>query len=202
MALKLKGFAVCLLILASTAFAYGQGAVGTILGTVTDSSGAVVAGADVQVTNLATNVSHSTKTTDTGDFTAPYLPPGNYRVSVQAQGFQKTVVDNVNLVVAQQARVDVAMKTGVNTEVVEVQGSAVALDTDSSAVSQIITQKQVDQLPLNGRNFLSLLFIGAGAVETRGAQSFPPIDLQMDRLILSDTQRNCEKTNDQHERSL
>jgi len=170
MALKLKRFAVCLLILASTALAYGQGAVGTILGTVTDSSGAVVAGADVQVTNLATNVSHSTKTTDTGDFTAPYLPPGNYRVSVQAQGFQKTIVDNVNLVVAQQARVDVAMKTGVNTEVVEVQGSAVALDTDSSAVSQIITQKQVDQLPLNGRNFLSLLFIGAGAVETTGEQ--------------------------------
>src|SRR5205807_613328 len=98
------------------------------------------------------------------------LEPGNYRVSVQSQGFQKSVVDNIRLVVGQEARADVILKTGAVTETVEVQATAVALDTDSSAVSQLVSEKQVDELPLNGRNFLNLLFIGAGAVQTNGEQ--------------------------------
>ncbi len=169
--MKFYSLLLCLTVMALAGILHGQGgAVGTILGTVTDSQGAVVANAEVDVTNLATSVTQKVHTTDTGDFTVPYLTPGNYRVSVQSAGFQKSVVDNVNLVVAQQARVNVTMKPGTQTEVVEVQGSAVALDTDTSAVSQLVSEKQVEQLPLNGRNFLSLLFIGAGAVETTGEQ--------------------------------
>ena len=122
------------------------------------------------MTNVATGVATHTQTSSTGDFTVPYLLPGTYRVTVQAPGFQKSVTDNVGLVVGQQARVNVTMKTGTVTELVEVNASAVALDTDSSAVSQIVTQKQVDQLPLNGRNFLNLLFITAGAVQAVGEQ--------------------------------
>ena len=80
------------------------------------------------------------------------------------------MADNIVLAVAQQARVNVTMKPGAVSETIEVQASAVALDTDSSAVSQLVSQKQVEQLPLNGRNFLSLLFIGAGAVQTNGEQ--------------------------------
>jgi hypothetical protein len=149
----------------------GQGgAYGTILGTVTDSSGAVVAKASVDVTNVATSVTKHTETTSGGDYTVPYLQPGTYRVSIQASGFQKSVTENVSLVVGQEARVDVAMKPGAVTQSVEVQASALALDTDSSAVSQIVTQQQVEELPLNGRNFLNLLFIGAGAVQTVGEQ--------------------------------
>jgi hypothetical protein len=72
--------------------------------------------------------------------------------------------------VAQQARVNFSMKPGAVSETIEVQASAVSLDTDTAAVSQIVTQKQVDQLPLNGRNFVNLLFIGAGAVQTNGEQ--------------------------------
>ena len=145
---------------------YGQGgANGTILGTVTDNSGAVLANAGVEVTNVATNVSAHTQSSSTGDFTVPYLQPGTYRVTVEVPGFQKSVTDNVGLVVGQQARINVTMKTGTVTESVEVNANAVSLDTDSSAISQIVTQKQVDQLPLNGRNFLNLLFITAGAVQ-------------------------------------
>ena len=80
------------------------------------------------------------------------------------------MADNITLVVAQQARVNVTMKPGQVSETVEVQANAVSLDTDSAAVSQLVSQKQVDQLPLNGRNFLNLLFIGAGAVQTNGEQ--------------------------------
>jgi len=150
---------------------YAQGgANGTILGTVTDNSGAALTNARVDVTNTATNVTNQTQTTSSGDFTVPFLPPGSYRITVQAPGFQKSVTEGVTLVVAQQERVNILMKPGAVSETVEVQASAVSLDTDSSAVSQIVTQRQVDQLPLNGRNFVSLLFIGAGAVQTNGEQ--------------------------------
>ncbi len=155
--MRVHSLVLCLFVIASASFLYGQGgANGTILGTVTDNSGAVLANAGVDVTNVATSVTTHTQTSSTGDFTVPYLQPGTYRVTVQVPGFQKSVTDNVGLVVGQQARVNVTMKTGTVTELVEVNASAVALDTDSSAVSQIVTQKQVDQLPLNGRNFLNL----------------------------------------------
>ncbi len=169
--MRVHSLVVCLFVIASASLLYGQGgANGTILGTVTDNSGAVLANAGVDVTNVATSVTTHTQTSSTGDFTVPYLQPGTYRVTVQVPGFQKSVTDNVGLVVGQQARVNVTMKTGTVTELVEVNASAVALDTDSSAVSQIVTQKQVDQLPLNGRNFLNLLFITAGAVQAVGEQ--------------------------------
>jgi outer membrane receptor protein involved in Fe transport len=161
---------LCLLISLAPSL-YGQGgAYGTILGTVTDNSGAVVANAGVEVANTATNVANHVQTTSSGDYTIPYLQPGTYRVTVQASGFQKSITENVTLVVAQQARVNVAMKPGAVSETVQVEASAVSLDTDTSAVTQIVTQKQVEQLPLNGRNFVSLLFIGAGAVQTNGEQ--------------------------------
>ena len=162
---------ICLLIFGAAALLYSQGgAYGTILGTVTDASGAVLANAGVDVTNSATNVTNHVQTTSSGDYTVPYLQPGTYRVTVQALGFQKSITDKVTLVVAQEARVNVAMKPGAISETVQVEASAVSLDTDTAAVTQTVTQKQVDQLPLNGRNFLNLLFIGAGAVQTTGEQ--------------------------------
>jgi hypothetical protein len=169
--MRVRNLLGCLLIVVSASWLYAQGgAVGTILGTVTDNSGAVVAGASVDVTNVATGVTTHTQSSSTGDFTVPYLTPGTYKVTVSAAGFQKSVIDNVGLVVAQQARVNASLKPGTVNESIEVQASAVALDTDSSAVSQLVSEKQVEQLPLNGRNFLQLLFIGAGAVETNGEQ--------------------------------
>ncbi len=162
---------LCLLLISAAGFLYGQGgAYGTILGTVTDNSGAVVAKASVDVISVATGVTKHTETTSSGDYTVPYLQPGSYRVTVQAPGFQKSVVDNIGLVVGQEARADLRMKPGAVSESVQVEASAVALDTDSSAVSQLVAEKQVDELPLNGRNFLNLLFIGAGAVQTVGEQ--------------------------------
>jgi hypothetical protein len=161
----------CLLIVSAAGFLYGQGgAYGTIVGTVSDNSGAVLAKAGVDVTNVATGVTKHTETTSTGDYTVPYLQPGTYRVTVQSQGFEKSVVGSVGLVVGQEARADVVMKPGATTETVEVQAQGVALDTDSSALSQLVSQQQVEELPLNGRNFMQLLLIGAGAVTVGGEQ--------------------------------
>ena len=160
-----------LIIIGSASLLYAQGgANGTILGTVTDNSGAVVANVKIEVTNVDTGVRTIGQASSSGDFTVPYLQPGTYRVTVEAAGFQKSVVDNINLSVAQQARVNVTMKPGLVSETVQVEANAVALDTDSAAITQEVTRQQVDQLPLNGRNFLSLLFIGAGAVQTQGEQ--------------------------------
>jgi hypothetical protein len=147
---------LCLLVCSAAACLHGQGgAYGTILGTVRDNSGAVVTAAGVDVTNVATNVTKHTQTTSSGDYTVPYLQPGTYRVIVQSSGFQKSTVDNIGLVVGQEARADFTMKPGAISESIQVEASAVALDTDSSAVAQTVSQKQVDELPLNGRNFLS-----------------------------------------------
>ncbi len=168
--MKMPRVLVALMFLVSAGALYGQGGVGAILGTVTDNSGATVAKARVQVTNVSTNVTERTETTDAGTYSVPYLKPGVYRVSVEFTGFQKAVVDGITLVVDQQYRVDVLLKPGEVSETVEVTANAVALDTETSSVSQLVSQKQVEQLPLNGRNFLSLLFIGAGAVQTNGEQ--------------------------------
>jgi Carboxypeptidase regulatory-like domain/TonB dependent receptor len=150
---------------------YAQGgANGTILGTVTDTAGAVVANARINVTNVATNVTNQTQTTSSGDFAVPFLPPGTYRVIVESSGFQKAITDSVTLLVGQQARVNVALKPGQVSETVEVQANSVSLDTDTAAVTQIVTPTQIEQLPVENRNFVSLLFLGAGAVQTNGEQ--------------------------------
>jgi hypothetical protein len=168
--MKTQSVLVALIFLVSAGALYGQGGVGAILGTVTDNSGAVVAKARVQVTNVNTNVTERTETTDAGTYSVPYLRPGLYQVTVEFAGFQKAVVEGITLVVDQQYRADVSLKPGEVSETVEVMANAVALDTETASVSQLVSQKQVEQLPLNGRNFLSLLFIGAGAVQTTGEQ--------------------------------
>jgi len=164
--LKLAFF---LFFVAAVGTVYGQGgAAGTILGTVTDATGAVVSGAKVTVTNTGTATSRITETTGAGDYAVPNLVPGPYQVTVEATGFSKGEVSNITLQVAQEVRENVVLKTGAATETVTVTSGGVVLDTDTSEIAQLVTQKQVDQLPLNGRNFINLLFIGAGAVQTTG----------------------------------
>ncbi len=151
--------------------AYGQGgASGTILGTVKDDTGALLAGASVEITRVSTGTITRTTTGAGGDYTVPDLQPGGYSVKVSMAGFGDAVTSNITLTVAQSVRVDAALKPGNVTQTVQVSAGAVALDTDTSSVSQLVSQRQVDQLPLNGRNFLNLLFIGAGAVQTVGEQ--------------------------------
>jgi hypothetical protein len=158
-----------LLLLTGRLFAQA-GATGTILGTVTDTSGAIVPNAKVTITNVSTNVDFRTTTSSSGDFYAPSLNPGPYKVTVEAAGFQKSVTSGIILTVDQKVRADAALKPGAVSETLEVTAQAVTLDTDSAALSQLVSQQQVEELPLNGRNFMQLLLVGAGAVTVGGEQ--------------------------------
>lgn len=161
---------IIVLFFSSVAIVFGQEAsTGTILGKITDSTNAVIANASVTITNTGTGRARRLQTNADGEYTAPELQPGPYKITVEAPGFG-TKVSNLTLVVAQRARVDAELKAGGTTETVQVDASAVALDTDTASVSQLVSQRQVEELPLNGRNFLNLLFIGAGAVQTVGEQ--------------------------------
>ncbi len=146
------------------------GATGKILGTVTDSTGAIVPNATVTVTNVETGARVRLKTSSAGDYQAPSLNPGSYSVSVEMPGFEKSQTDAFTLAVDQSVRVAVTLRPGAVTETVHVEAQALSLDTASSAIGQLVSQKQVEELPLNGRNFMQLLLLGAGAVTVGGEQ--------------------------------
>ncbi len=167
--LRIALYFAVLVVLTARVFAQA-GATGTILGTVTDSSGAIVSNAKVTVTNTATNVDFRTVTGSSGDFNAPSLNPGPYKVTVEAPGFEKYLTSNIVLTVNQKVRIDAALKPGAVTETVEASAQAVALNTDSADLSNLVSQQQVEELPLNGRNFMQLLLVGAGAVTVGGEQ--------------------------------
>src|ERR1700728_3963123 len=157
------------------AWSWGQGAQGTVVGTASDATGAMIAGASVTITNTTTNVSVHTKTTVAGDFTVPYLSPGVYSVSVLAPGFERGVVEGITVGVGQTVRADVHLKLGKNTESVVINSSATtSLDTDSMAVGQVISQEQVNDLPMENRGFASLMLLSPGAmtaIQDRGADN-------------------------------
>lgn len=157
-------------VLSSVGYVHGQASsTGTILGRVSDASDAALPGAKVTIVNTANGTMHTLQTNGAGEYTVPELQPGPYKITVESTGFGSQI-SNVTVVVAQQARVDAQLKLGSAVETIQVDASAVSLDTDTASVSQLVSQKQVEQLPLNGRNFLNLLFIGAGAVQTVGEQ--------------------------------
>jgi hypothetical protein len=173
-AYQMRKLGLCLaliVLLVSSGRIFGQaGATGTILGTVTDSTGAIIPGVKVTVTNTQTNSAYRTTTGSAGDYQAPSLNPGTYSVAAEMKGFQRSVTTGFTLDVDQRVRVDLALKPGAVTETLEVTAQAVTLDTDSAALSQLVSQQQVEELPLNGRNFMQLLLIGAGAVTVGGEQ--------------------------------
>lgn len=139
--------------------AFAQSDAGTITGIVKDASGAVVATAQVTITNESTRFERRVQTNESGFFVAPNLPPGQYTVSVEMAGFKKFTTTGLRLETASQASVNVELQVGQVTESVEVVASAAQLNTESAAVGKTVEQAQIQNLTLNGRNplFLALL---------------------------------------------
>jgi len=147
-----------------------QTATGQITGVVTDSTGAVMTKVKVTVSNQQTGLQRETLTNEQGAFTVPLLPVGVYLVTAEQSGFKLAVKSDIQLNVDQVQRIDLELAAGNVSEKVEVKADAATIDTETSTIGQVISEKQVTELPLNGRNFLQLLFLGAGAVETDGEQ--------------------------------
>ncbi len=151
---------------------FAQQFTGTIRGTVQDSAGAVVAGAEVVIVHIATNVTRNTVTEGNGTYVAAQLQPGVYRVTVKKNGFKAATTDAVKVDVQQVREVDVSLAVGAATETVTVSAStASALETTSSTVSQSIDQKRVVDLPLNGRNPFALASLSPGVLASTGGSS-------------------------------
>ena len=136
---------------------------GAIVGTVSDATAARVAGARVVVTNLETNQATELSTDDEGNFSAQLLKIGRYSIRIEKQGFQSSIESSVDVAINQTVRVDFAMKLGATSQTVEVTGAPPLLQTETSSLGTIETEKRITDLPLNGRNFIQLAYLGPGA---------------------------------------
>ena len=164
--------ALCLAFIYSANIAFAQVDTGTILGTVRDNTGAVIAGATVTVQNEGTSFSQTTRTSTSGDYVFTPLRIGKYSVQVEYQGFKKQKHTGLTVDIQQQVVSDFTLTVGdVSTEV-EVTAVAPILQTESGSVGQVISGQVINDLPLNGRNytFLARLVPGAtvGQPEGRG----------------------------------
>jgi outer membrane receptor protein involved in Fe transport len=152
--------------------AFAQVGTGSIQGTVSDSSGAVIAGASVTVTSTQTNIVRPVRANDQGRYQAPDLIVGSYEVQATAPGFQTQIHKGVVLTVGQSVVVDFALPVGQVTDTVTVEGATTQVETTSAEISALVNQQQVTNLPLNGRNFEQLILLAPGVQSvTTGAQS-------------------------------
>ncbi len=162
---------VCVLGLGLSPAIYGQAA-GSFSGNVTDKSGSGVAGATVTVTDEGTGLERTANTDDAGHYLIPLLPVGTYTVRVDSSGFRTAESKNLNLQVQQARELDFTLVPATVTTTVTVAGDAVAIETANPSLGQVITSQQVSQLPLNGRNFVQLATLTAGATSETNPNSF------------------------------
>jgi len=137
-----------------------------IVGRVTDPSGAPVPGASVAVTQLGTNAVFRAATTETGDYTIPFLPPGEYRLEVDRAGFRKFVREGLSLRIQDRVRIDVSLELGAVAETVTVTGEAALLETSSASLGQVVAKQTIVDTPLNGRNAYLLMITVPGVTIT------------------------------------
>ncbi|HYM77863.1 MAG TPA: carboxypeptidase-like regulatory domain-containing protein [Candidatus Dormibacteraeota bacterium] len=167
-----RGLLHLLLPLFLTPALFASGPTGTVTGTVTDPSGAVVPKARITVVNEATNAVRDAETNGDGDFTVALLQPGRYRVTAEAAGFRKSVLSDVTVDVDQTMRVDFSLEVGAATEEVRVKDTPPAIQTDTSTLGQVVNNRLVQQLPLNDRNFLSFALLVPGSqLPAEGSQN-------------------------------
>ena len=165
-----------------------------VVGTVTDSTGAVLPGATVTITNVETNIVQTTTSNATGDFIFTLLPAGNYSVKFESKGFKTYTATNIALSAGDRARVDAKMEVGEVSQSVEVSGNvAPALQTDSSNLGTLVTSQAVQDIPLNGRNFVKLVQLSAG-VSIGGQNDTSSGNRPDDRRLTSEYTVNAQNT--------
>jgi hypothetical protein len=159
-----KAFLLCLSVLLFSGLAHSQTASGTIHGNVRDGTGAVISGAKLILTDQATNQTREQVSSPEGNYEFRALPRGTYSLATEHPGFKKEAVTGVVLQVAQIHRLDLVLQVGAVTESVEVHGGAGMLETSEASLSQVIDEKRVLDLPLNGRHFMGLVQLAPGVI--------------------------------------
>ncbi|MGB2714515.1 MAG: carboxypeptidase-like regulatory domain-containing protein [Vicinamibacterales bacterium] len=144
------------LLLTLSSPARAQSVSGTLLGTVTDSSGAVISKAKVTVINEGTGLTRTVEADSNGDFSVPSIPTGRYTVTAEMSGFKTLALSNVEVGVDQRVRIDLKLEVGAMTESVTVEAVSPLVQTSSSELGTTVDDQQIEALPLNGRNFVSL----------------------------------------------
>lgn len=156
LAVSMRRFLFATSILCAAAVAHAQTTATEILGLVRDSTGAVVAGAQITITRVATGIRLTRMTDGNGEYTFPLIEIGEYTVRAEKEGFRSQTITELRVETQQKARVDFALTVGSVSESVEVVASGAALETENAAVGQVIDNKRVVDLPLNGRNLIHL----------------------------------------------
>ena len=160
----------CLILSVSLSTAFAQTARATLTGSITDQRNAAIDGATVIVTSSAQGIVYTTKTNSAGAYTVPELDPGQYSVQVEASGFRTAVRGGLLLQVDQAVRQDFSLTIGNVSETVKVSGQGVLLNTEDSVVGQVISNKAIVELPLNGRNYLQLALLTTGVAPANGSR--------------------------------
>lgn len=150
---------------------WAQTPTGQITGTISDPSGAVIAGATVTAINPSTNIRRETATNEDGLYLLPALPPGVYNLEVAAKGFPTQISQGLELQVGQTAKIDFDLKIGNVAEAVQVNASAPVLQSETAELGTVIDNKRIVDLPLNGRNYLQLASLAPGATTNGPASS-------------------------------
>jgi hypothetical protein len=174
-------FLSAMLVLTLEQAAFGQTA--QVTGRISDASGAVVPGAQITVTNQKTGLTRESVSNDEGYFTIPLLPPGEYRIAVKKDGFKPVVRPDVALNVEQVARLDFTLEAGAVTETVTITSDALIMNTETSSVGQVVDNKTVVTLPLNGRNYSQLAVLAPGATPNPGTRTEDGFSLNGNRLF-------------------
>src|SRR5438876_839104 len=155
---------VVLIALGTTSLAFAQTATATIVGVVKDTSGALIPGVSITIKHTETGQTRTAISSDSGSYNVPLLPVGAYEVSTMMPGFKQQVRSGINLVVGQQAVIDITLEVGGTAEQITVSEEAPLVNTTLSSTSGLITEQQVKDLPLNGRSFDRLLELNPGVV--------------------------------------
>src|SRR4029077_11565411 len=148
---------------------------GAILGTITDSSGAAIAGAAVAVKNVNTGLSRTVSTSEDGTYSVPELPIGTYTVTVEKAGFKQGVVSGIQVEVSSERRADVTLQPGEVSQRIEVTGDELPqVESTSNVLGGIVGSKVVTNLPVNGRDYQKLIFLVLGVAGAPDEISDPP----------------------------
>jgi hypothetical protein len=162
-----------LLVLSVPGRLLSQTTFGSIVGTITDPSGGPISDAQVTITNLATSETRKAPTNAEGLYQFVNLTPGNYRVEIEKQGFTKAAREPVNVAVQSTPRIDVALQVGDIAQTVEVRAETPLIQAEASSLGTVVDQRQVNELPLNGRNPMSLAALSPSVVPQGQSGSTP-----------------------------